>query len=457
MGMMTVFRMVVFVGKLRSIALLLVVFQFFSTPEALVMAGPEPLNAADVTAGVADILCRPPDFGEVERLRLTDSVERLRWDLRTSPEGARITDVRNAYLYVLGRDPLRVDCAGVRYWASAPLTGEQVRRALEATAEGQRVADVRGAFREVLERDPLNADNLALRYWVENGASLEVIKDALRSQRPLVGVYYFPWYLPGPAGWGNGGTAVSAGTPQPLLGWYTSSDTSVVRRHVEQIERTGFDFVILNVPVGQPVIWANVHTFFRTLEGTRLRAAVMLDDLYTASPETKAEWVSRVLSEFGRYPNYFRLDDSPLVPLYSAPLDFGEADAALRTIYWTKGYAQGANTFNDQGILQPQDWPFWSDTPQPLINGLVPVLPGYDDGHLGREKPMFLSRDGGQLYRTQWERALAQRPRFITVYSWNEHFEHTAIEPTDRWGNLYLDLTACYIARAKAGGTAPCP
>ncbi|MCX6024180.1 MAG: hypothetical protein NTZ05_21100, partial [Chloroflexi bacterium] len=65
-------------------------------------------------------------------------------------------------------------------------------------------------------------------------------------------------------------------------------------------------------------------------------------------------------------------------------------------------------------------------------------------------------RDGGKLYISQWEQALAQHPQIITVYSWNENFEQTAIEPTDTWDDRYLKLTACFIERAKSGNATPC-
>ena len=57
----------------------------------------------------------------------------------------------------------------------------------------------------------------------------------------------------------------------------------------------------------------------------------------------------------------------------------------LRNVYWTPRYGPGENTFNLDNVLYPYDWPFWADTPPPLVNGVVPVMPGYIDTHLGRE------------------------------------------------------------------------
>jgi hypothetical protein len=84
------------------------------------------------------------------------------------------------------------------------------------------------------------------------------------------------------------------------------------------------------------------------------------------------------------------------------------------------------------------------------------VIPGYTDAGLGRAQSMVHERNNGQMYREQWQRALAVHPEVILVYSWNEYFERTAIEPTDAWGDQYLRLTACFIAQAHRGTRATC-
>ena len=66
------------------------------------------------------------------------------------------------------------------------------------------------------------------------------------------------------------------------------------------------------------------------------------------------------------------------------------------------------------------------------------------------------SRHDGRMYHEQWQRALMLRPEFIIVYSWNEHFERTAIEPTIAWGDQYVNWTACYVALAHAGREGTC-
>jgi hypothetical protein len=125
-------------------------------------------------------------------------------------------------------------------------------------------------------------------------------------------------------------------------------------------------------------------------------------------------------------------------------------------VYWTDRYDPDRNTFNPSSQLDLHDWAFWAPTPQPAVNGVVPVIPGYTDASLGRARTMIHPRANGRFYRGQWQRALALHPELILVYSWNEYFEQTAIEPTDAWGSQYLQMTACFIAHAHRGTTGSC-
>lgn len=418
------------------------------------------LSAPTVVRTFLTVLCRLPEADALAWWTSQPlSEEELHAYLATSPEGQRVRDVRYAYLTTLGRDPADGDCGGLRAWADSPLDTGQIQRALAASPEGERVNEVRAAFRAALGRDPLGADNLNLRRWMATGLAGPELVEAVRQVRPLAGVHYFPWYLRTEQGWGNGNTLVrTQAVGRPAAGFYDSGDPAVIRRHIQQMEDAGFDFVVLNVPTQQPRLRANVDRFFEALTGRRLKAVLMLDDLYDASQAAKRQAIAETLDRYASHPNYLRRDGLPVLYLFATLVDFPTPGAQVHDVYWTRQYDQGKNTFNEHAFLLPQDVPFWAETPPPLVNGVVAVMPGYTDAHLSREAPMEHDRAGGDLYRRQWEHALAARPDTVLVYSWNEHFEETGIEPTDAWGDLYLGLTACYIAHLRAGATtAACP
>ena len=69
--------------------------------------------------------------------------------------------------------------------------------------------------------------------------------------------------------------------------------------------------------------------------------------------------------------------------------------------------------------------------------------PGYDDTQLHRNPQLapVVKRRNGQHYRTRIQQALATGASHIIIYSWNEYFEGSTIEPTLEYGSFYVDLT----------------
>lgn len=403
------------------------------------------------------LLCRPPD--EAETLRWDTkpfTTAELAASVRATDESIRVRAIRRAYLDVLLRDPVEDGCSELRLWTDRSTHIEDIVRRLRSSPEARRVNEIRTLLERIQGRDPAGWDNASVRRWVRSGLSDSEIATRISRRRPMVGVHYFAWYRQDGRGWGNDVTVVPTDTPQPSLGWYTSSDVATMDAHIAQMARAGFDFVILQLIAASPESWATAHTFFSRLEGTRLQAAVMLDGLYTADLTTSRAAIEKARAEFSSHPHYFRTDNSPLFLLFSGRMDFRVPGVTMRNVYWSDRYGPGANSFNPDGLLYPHDWPFWSPTPPPLMNGIVPITPGYSDAHLGRSEAMEHPRNNGEMYHQQWQRALALRPEFIIVYSWNEHFERTAIEPTVAWGDQYVQWTACYAAHAHAGREAPC-
>ena len=404
-----------------------------------------------------EVLCRPPSGAEtVEWDSRPFEKPVLVRELEATEESRRLQEVRRLLFDVVRREATREDCARLREWIDRRLDVDAVRRQIATLPEARRVAGVRQLFIETFGRDPRGWDDPGLRRWVDSPSGLAEIRSRLRDQRPLVGVHYFAWYQPDAAGWRNDLTRVPADSPKPALGWYDSGDPDVMATQIRQMEETGFDFVAVHVIPPLPRTWSNARTFFDRLSGHRINAALVLDGLYDEPAAAKAMWVEKAKAEFATNSHYLRLHGEPLVMLFSTRLDFEVPGVTLRNVYWTERYDPGKNAFNPSLRLEPRDWPFWAPTPQPLANGLVPVIPGYTDAALGRPRSMVHERNNGRMYREQWQHALALYPDVILVYSWNEYFERTAIEPTDAWGDQYLRITACFIAHAHRGTTGTC-
>jgi len=419
--------------------------------------GPRVRPSRLLADGFEDVLCRAPlDVETVQWDSRPFDTSTLVQALESTEEFRRLQQLRRVYFDLLRREPTHEDCAQLRRWIHPRFDRHTIEREIAELPEARRVAAVRQLFIGVFGRDPRGWDDSALRRWVDSPLGLADIRTRLRDQRPLVGVHYFAWYQQDAAGWRNDVTRVPADAPKPQIGWYDSADTDVVTTQIRQMEVAGFDFVAVHVIPSLPRTMANARTFFDRLSGHRLHAAVVLDGLYEDTPAVKRMWVEKARAQFAGDSHYQRLDGEPLVMLFSAQIDFDVPGVVLRNVYWTDRYEPDGNTFNPDRRLHPRDWAFWAPTPQPLANGMVPVIPGYTDAALGRPRSMLHERNDGQMYREQWQRAIALHPEVILVYSWNEYFERTGIEPTDAWGDQYLRMTSCFIAAAHRGTSSSC-
>jgi len=90
------------------------------------------------------------------------------------------------------------------------------------------------------------------------------------------------------------------------------------------------------------------------------------------------------------------------------------------------------------------------------------VSPGYDESGLA-DRPLdrVVDRRGGALYEEQWRAALASGADWIVVTSWNEWWENTQIEASQRYGDFYPRTTrrftvAFRYGRCRPGGGASC-
>jgi hypothetical protein len=82
------------------------------------------------------------------------------------------------------------------------------------------------------------------------------------------------------------------------------------------------------------------------------------------------------------------------------------------------------------------------------------VMPGYDDSRI-RTGHAVRDRANGDYYRAAWQDAINRKAQAVIITSWNEWYEGTQIEPSQSYGNLYLDLTREWSARFQSDGTVP--
>jgi hypothetical protein len=86
------------------------------------------------------------------------------------------------------------------------------------------------------------------------------------------------------------------------------------------------------------------------------------------------------------------------------------------------------------------------------------VMPGWDDLNSAQSQcadlrvssePFARERENGAYYERTWRAVLDSSPDFVLAHSFNEWVEGSYIEPSLRFGDLYLTLTARWATEYK--------
>jgi hypothetical protein len=87
-------------------------------------------------------------------------------------------------------------------------------------------------------------------------------------------------------------------------------------------------------------------------------------------------------------------------------------------------------------------------------------MPGWDDLNSAQEhcadlrvssEPFARERADGAYYARTWEAMLPTVPDLILVHSFNEWVEGSYIEPSNHFGQRYIQLTSQWVAQFEAG------
>jgi len=77
------------------------------------------------------------------------------------------------------------------------------------------------------------------------------------------------------------------------------------------------------------------------------------------------------------------------------------------------------------------------------------IIPGYDDTKI-RTPGLVVQRHDGKLYEQTWEMAIALKPHWVLITSFNEWHEGSEIEPSVEYGDQYIQLTRKWSDKFKS-------
>ena len=431
---------------------------------------------------------------------------RLRFELTTTARGARIT-AKDTQYFLTGRlmgvtgAPLKQGVSLQSVWVGQETGGNSVGITADfaVTWRGRMAQPVPYIFEQggdgssVLRVYHVTGEGPTLLAEITNpgGDPYQFALDLspLDAQPRLTGeiparpakmlwAYYYPWYYAN--SWDT-----SILQDQPAMGYYGSDSRAVIEQHVAMAKGAVIDGFISSWWGPDSDTDDNLRTLLDVAQAHNFAVMInfeLLDgDGQPRSEGEVLEWLRYAASAYGSNPAYEKVDGRPVFVIWASS---GLSNASWEEILpqlmadgleplligqfsgeWARlddlGVFDGLYQYNILNVMQSNDqvatlsqvyertgraahyYPLLMDAPVLRIWAAT-VQPGYDDLLIPGRQGAVLERQEGALYRAAFDAALYSNPDWIFITSWNEWWEHTYIEPSQDFGDLYLQITREY-------------
>jgi hypothetical protein len=296
-----------------------------------------------------------------------------------------------------------------------------------------------------------------------------------------VGVYVYPWYCS--KKWSE------ASIPyHPVYGLYRSDDPAIIASQFTVLVSAGLDYIVFElVSVDDwsfEISKRSIEQWLALCRKENIPWSFLLDPKASAPnapPSDQLASIIRLIDFLGdlnwcdglvegpssrplllvfqpypavaracneRYSDKFELRYPAYLP------HWGYVDSKVRFPTWEPFLDEVRNKqttlseyFSSLGFIC-----FWQGaTRASTLGGFGSVIPGYNDRLLGRDPQGVptVPRNNGETMINQFRSAAREGAQHILVYSWNEYFEGTNIEPTVEFGERYVDLLRDLISSWK--------
>jgi hypothetical protein len=292
-----------------------------------------------------------------------------------------------------------------------------------------------------------------------------------RAARPVL-AFYYTWYHPG--------TFCRCTMSDLPVKPYESGDIATIDRQISQAAHAGITGFITSWPGPGNTQDANLRTLlqraavYEKTTSTHFVSSIYFESDADAVHNNLVGAMRYVVSHYTSDSHFFRWQGKPVIFIWD-PLGGGrtlatwasvrrQADPHHRLIWSAEGTDMSLlSVFDGIHLFSAADWALTDDTIGATDRSFASrvaafnavhhtariwaagVEPGYDDYRVpGRTNPHRIPRQNGVTYRSSLTAAIASRPSWITISTFNEWFEGAMIEPSKTYGTLYLNLTKRY-------------
>jgi len=270
---------------------------------------------------------------------------------------------------------------------------------------------------------------------------------------------YYPWYSLDT--WKNNASLRDTPTTP-----YASNNPADLDRQIDQAQSAGINgFVVSWIGPGSSSD-ANVKLLLTEAAKKHFYIGFFLETTggkLSDNPATAVSWLSYIASEYTSNPAVLKVSGRPVVvPWVTNTIPaatWAQTRAAVR--------ANGSDVWlvqdcQDMDYLTVFDGVWYSgdiaglgekvryysvlaDAPAAKL-WMPTAMPGFDERLLAdRVNPRYIDRANGAYFRSELDHVFANSPQWVTIYTWNEWFENTYIEPSVAFGDQYLQIAGQYL------------
>ena len=267
--------------------------------------------------------------------------------------------------------------------------------------------------------------------------------------------YYYIWF--DKSSWKRAKSDV------PTLGPYSSDDAAVMRQHIRWAKASGISGFIVSWK-STPTLDRRLQTLIGVAKDEGFKLAIIYQGLdFNRHPLP----IAKVSADLQRFRDQFAPD--PVFKIFEKPLvilsgtwafstsEIESVTTTLRPSLLVLGSEKNVTGFDRIQHLVDGDAYYWSSVnPDTFpkyqgkldefaaavhrVNGLwiAPAAPGFDGTLLGHVT--VVDRKDGDTLRREVDAALRSGPDAIGLISWNEFSENSYIEPSQQFGDRYLQV-----------------
>ncbi|MDR3573223.1 MAG: endo-1,3-alpha-glucanase family glycosylhydrolase [Anaerolineaceae bacterium] len=315
-----------------------------------------------------------------------------------------------------------------------------------------------------------NPINISLNLSPFKSAPTQTGEIQRASDQKMLWAFYYSWYFL--KSWADPRLRDRPAIP------YVSNDTQAIGRQIDEAKSAGIDGFISSWWGPGDITDRILPDLLSLAHQKNFYIAIYLETLSdqgARSPDEILKWLTYFIPKYRDNPAYMKIGGKPVIVVRSSgaiPLSGWQNIFAklhqqgLDAVYLAMGYdTTNLDAFygmHEYGIFNTADLAqLYEQTSREvhfysLLAGAnqariwaAAVQPGYDDRLIPGRKGQVQARNNGEFYRMTFQAAIESDPDWIFITTWNEYPENTYIEPSQNFGDLYLNITRQFAQKWK--------